>query len=296
MGGVRGDCAAHSGNGARAVNDDSYEILLNLFEGRDVRDSLRVAARVILLLAGRADDSALEAALREAESPPPTRVRPRDILHYGYFRSSADYRVRIALRLKRAEFERAFVNLRKGEHCGDSFRRVNPAGLVPAIVRNGEGGEGGLLTQSLAIIEYLNDILPRPDLLPGGAWERAQVRAAAMDAACDIHPLCNLRALNKLRERFGADDAAVREWIAEWIGAGLGAMEARLAAAPPRGKLMFGDIPTLAEVCLVPQIYNANRFGMDLSPFPRVMRIHDVCMKNRAFREAAPESQPDCNI
>lgn len=286
------------------MNDDSYERLLNLFEGRDARDSLRVAARVILLLAGRADDSALDAAIRDAELPPPPRVRPRDILHYGYFRSSADYRVRIALRLKRAEFRRAFVNLRKGEHCGDAFRRVNPAGLIPAIARDeaGEGGagggsgRGGLLTQSLAVVEYLNDILPRPDLLPGGAWERAQIRAAAMEVACDIHPVCNLRVLNKLRERFGADDAVVREWIAEWIGAGLGAMESRLAARPPHGRMMFGDAPTLAEVCLIPQIYNANRFGVDLSPFPQVMRIHDACMKNRAFREAAPEMQPDCDI
>ena len=282
------------------MNDDSYERLLSLFEGRDARDSLRAAARLILLLAGRMDEAELDAAIRDAETPPPPKVRPEDILHYGYFRSSADYRVRIALRLKRAEFARAHVHLRKGEQRGD-FLRVNPGGLIPAIVRGGgedgsANGGGGLLTQSLAIIEYLNDILPRPDLLPGGAWERAQIRAAAMDVACDIHPVCNLRVLDKLRKQFGADDAAIREWMAEWIAAGLGALEARLATAPPRGKLMFGDAPTLAEVCLVPQIYNANRFAVDLSPYPQVMRVHDACMKNRAFREAAPENQPDCDI
>ena len=281
------------------MNDDSYERLLGLFEGRDARDSLRVAARLILLLAGRADESALASALRAAELPPPPRVLPGEIRHYGYFRSSADYRVRIALRLKRTELERAFVRLREGEHRGDAYRRVNPAGLVPAIARKGEGGAdgaGGTLAQSLAIVEYLNDIFPRPDLLPGGAWERARIRAAAMDVACDIHPVCNLRVLNRLREKFGADDDAVREWIAEWIGAGLSALEGRLAAMPVRGRMMFGDGPTLAEVCLVPQIYNARRFGADLSPYSRVMRIHDACMKNRAFREAAPENQPDCDI
>ena len=276
------------------MNDDSYERLLALFEGREARDSLRMAARVILLLAGRSDDAALDAALREAEQPAPPRASPGEILHYGYFRSSADYRVRIALRLKRAEFKRAFVGLRAGEQRGDAFRRVNPAGMVPAIVRG--GADGGVLTQSLAIIEYLNDILPRPDLLPGDAWRRAQIRAAALDVACDIHPVCNLRVVNKLRERFGADDAAVREWMSEWIGAGLGAAESRLSSSPSGGRMMFGDAPTLAELCLVPQIYNARRFGIDLSPFPRVMRVHDACMKNRAFREAAPETQPDCDI
>lgn len=278
------------------MNDDSYERLLNLFDGRDARDSLRVAARLILLLSGQTDAASLESALRDARLPPPPKVRPRDILHYGYFRSSADYRTRIALRLKRAELERTFVHLRKGAHRGDSYRRINPAGLVPAIVRKDPEEGDGLLTQSLAIVEYLNDILPRPDLLPGDAWQRARIRAAAMDVACDIHPLCNLRTLNVLREKFGADDAKIWEWISEWICAGLGAMESRLTANPPRGKMMFGDGPTLAELCLVPQIYNAQRFAVDLSPFPRVMKIHDACMKNRAFREAAPENQPDCDI
>ena len=281
------------------MNDDSYERLLRLFDGRDARDSLRVAARLILLLAGRADDAALEDAIRDAALPPPAKVGAGDILHYGYFRSSADYRVRIALRLKRAELERAFVRLREGEQRGESFRRVNPAGLVPVVALNGEGGkdgEDGTLAQSLAIIEWLNDLFPRPDLLPGGAWERARIRALAMDVACDIHPLCNSRVLSDLRERFGADDDAVREWVGEWIGRGLRALEGRLAALPARGRMIFGDGPTLAEVCLVPQIYNARRFGVDLSGFSRVMRAHDACMKNRAFREAAPEGQPDCDI
>lgn len=300
------------------MNDDSYERLLALFEGRDARAALPAAARVILLLAGRLDEQEFNAALADAEAAGVgATVGPGELLHYGYFRSSADYRVRIALRLKRAELARAFVHLRKGEQRGDAFRRVNPAGLVPALVRgagadnrvddkgvdkgvdngkdNGVGWEG-VLTQSLAIIEYLNDLLPRPDLLPGDAWRRAEIRAAALEIACDVHPLCNLRVLNRLRSQFGADDAAVREWMAEWTGAGLAALEARLAARPAPGKLMFGDAPTLAEVCLIPQIYNAKRFGIDLSPYPRTMRIYDACMKNRAFREAAPEHQPDCDL
>ena len=270
------------------MNDDSYEKILALFEGRDSRDSLRAAARLILLLAGKADDATLDAAVRGAALPSPPEFRPEAVRHFGYFRSSADYRVRIALRLKRAELDRAFVNLKKGGQRGESLLAVNPAGLVPAL-RIGNSS----LNQSLAIVEFLNDMFPRPDLLPGGALQRAQIRAAAMDAACDIHPLCNLRVLNKLRADFGADDDAVREWIAHWINLGLGALEAKLKADPPRGKFIFGDAPTLAEVCLVPQIYNANRFGVDLSPFPLLNRVHDACMKNRAFLEASPESQPD---
>lgn len=276
------------------MNDDSYERLLSLFEGRDARDSLHVAARLILLLTGRIDDAELEAVMREAKTPPPPPMHPEDIRHYGYFRSSADYRVRIALKLKRVEFERTYVHLRKGEHHGD-FRRINPAGLVPALARQDDAG-GGLLTQSLAIIEYLNDLLPRPDLLPGGAWERAQIRAAAMDIACDIHPLCNLRVVNRLRERFGADDETIENWMTDWITTGLDTLEARLTANPPAGKLMFGDAPTLAEICLVPQIYNARRYAVDLSPYPRLMRVHDACITNRAFRDAAPENQPDYDI
>jgi maleylacetoacetate isomerase len=207
---------------------------------------------------------------------------------YTYFRSSAAYRCRIALNLKGLTHETVFVHLIKdgGQHTKPAYRALNPQALLPTLEHDGK-----VITQSLAIIEYLDEIQPQPPLLPRDAGERAKVRAFALAIACDIHPLNNLRVLNYLKGPLGHDQAAVDAWYRHWVETGLAACEALL---PGDGsKFCFGDEPSLAHACLVPQIYNARRFNADLSAIPRLVAIEEACGKLTAFAQAAPEAQPD---
>jgi len=209
---------------------------------------------------------------------------------YDYWRSSACYRVRICLHLKGLEFEQRPVNLVPGadEQHGADYRAMNPQGLVPALVHGGR-----TLTQSLAICEYLDETYPEPPLLPGDPLHRAQVRAMAAVVACDIHPINNLRVQRYLKERLGASEHAVMEWMNHWMSMGFDALEQQLAASPHRGACCFGDQPGLADLCLVPQVYNAERFGCDMSGFPLITGIAGHCRALPAFTAAAPERQPD---
>lgn len=208
---------------------------------------------------------------------------------YGYFRSSAAYRVRIALNLKGLDYDQAPVNLVKGEQRGDEHRARNPQGLVPVL-----GTDDGLeLVQSLAICEYLEECYPQPALLPQTPGERARVRSLAQLVACEIHPLNNLKVLKYLVGDLGVDEAAKLDWYRHWITEGFDALEARLAREPGTGDFCHGDAPTLADICLVPQVFNAERFECDLSPYANIRRITDQCRQREAFRMAAPEAQPD---
>jgi maleylpyruvate isomerase len=206
---------------------------------------------------------------------------------FDYFRSSAAYRVRIALNLKGLAAERRFVHLRKGEQRAPGYLEKNPQGFVPTLV------VGPLhLTQSLAIIEYLDEKHPLPPLLPPGAEDRAFVRAIALAIACDIHPLNNLRVLQYLYEQLGVEEPARDEWYRHWIREGFVAIESQLASRAT-GPYCFGDTPTIADVCLVPQVANANRLGVDLAPFPRIRAIDAACLALPAFADAQPSRQPD---
>lgn len=209
------------------------------------------------------------------------------VLH-DFWRSSAAYRVRIALNLKGLEYRRLVHKLAAGEQRAPDYLALNPQGLVPAL----EVGQG-VLTQSLALIEYLEDIQPEPALLPKAPFERAQVRALALSIACDIHPLNNLRVLNSLRADFAADEAAVTRWIRHWITIGFDALEAQVRAGGSDGRHCHGTAPSLADVCLVPQMYNARRFGCALDAYPTLVAIDTHCRTLDAFSRAAPEAQPD---
>ena len=207
---------------------------------------------------------------------------------WGYFRSSAAYRVRIGLGLKGIAAEQAFVHLRHGEQRADAFRALNPQGLVPALDTG-----AGVLTQSLAILEWLEETHPEPAFLPGDAMQRARIRAFAQVIACDIHPLQNLRVLDWLRSEYGQDQAGVDRWCGRWIGDGLAACESLLAEQGGAGPFCFGPTPTLADICLVPQVFSAARFGVDLDRMPRVRDIHRICNELPAFAAAHPARQPD---
>ncbi|MCE9685075.1 maleylacetoacetate isomerase [Shewanella sp. AS16] len=212
---------------------------------------------------------------------------------YGYWRSSAAYRVRIALNLKGLEAEQVSVHLVRdgGEQHKADFASLNPQQLVPTLVV-GEGTDTPLvLSQSLAIIEYLDETYNDCPLLPAMSAERARVRAMALAIACEIHPLNNLRVLQYLTGPMGLDEAAKNSWYQHWIHEGFGAFEALLEQHA--GEYCFGDSITLADVCLVPQVYNAQRFNVDLSAYPNIMRIWTNCNKLPAFSQAAPELQPD---
>jgi len=208
---------------------------------------------------------------------------------YDYFRSSAAYRVRIALNVKGLDPERVFVQLRRNAQREAAFLAVNPAGLVPALVTD----EGAVLAQSLAIIEYLEETHPQPPLLPTGALARARVRALALEVACDIHPLNNLRVLLYLKNTLGVEDAQKDAWYKYWVDTGLEALERRLSKDAATGRFCHGDTPTLADVCLVPQLANARRFRIDLAPFPTLTRIEAACVALPAFARAEPSRQPD---
>jgi maleylacetoacetate isomerase len=208
---------------------------------------------------------------------------------HGYFRSSAAFRVRIALNLKGLRYDDAFRHLRKGEHLKEDYARINPQKLLPALQLD----NGSVLTQSLAIVEYLEETHPQPPLLPREAVARAQVRALAMIPACEIHPLQNLRVLKYVRDTYGQDEAGSFAWGRHWNEIGLEAYENMLAGQSTAGRYSWGDAPTIADVCLVPQIFGAKRFGTELARFPRVMRIYDACMQLDAFDRAQPSKQPD---
>jgi maleylacetoacetate isomerase len=208
---------------------------------------------------------------------------------YDYFRSSAAYRVRIALNLKGVAPERLFVHLRKGAQRADDYLAVNPQGLVPALRTD----DGDVLTQSLAILEWLDETHPSPPLLPKGPADRARVRSIALAIACDIHPLDNLRVLNYLTGTLGATDAQRAGWYKYWIDVGFEALETRLARERATGRFCHGDTPTIADVCLVPQMANARRVDFDFGPYPTLLRIEAACLALAAFAEAAPARQPD---
>jgi maleylpyruvate isomerase len=207
---------------------------------------------------------------------------------FGYYRSSAAYRVRIALNLKGLEVDHRFVHLRKGEQSAPEYGALNPQGLVPMVI---DGPQ--VLTQSLAIIEYLEETHPEPALLPKEPIERARVRAIAQAIACDIHPLNNLRVLRYLVGPLKVSDEAKNEWYRHWVVEGLTALERSLTPAAGTGTFCHGDKPTLADICLVPQVYNAERADVDLSPFPRITKIVTACRELRAFQDADPAKQAD---
>ena len=207
---------------------------------------------------------------------------------YTYFRSSAAFRVRIALNLKGLQYEPKFVHLPKGEHRAAGYAALNPQALLPTL----EDG-AARLTQSLAIIEYLEETHPEPRLLPSDPGGRARVRSLSLLVACEIHPLNNLRVLQHLRRQLGQDEAQVTAWYRYWVADGLGKLEAELAADARTGKYSHGDSPSMADCCLVPQVFNAKRFDCDLAPYPTVMRVFDACMKLGAFDAAQPAKQPD---
>jgi maleylpyruvate isomerase len=206
---------------------------------------------------------------------------------HGYFRSSAAFRVRIALNLKGLSCDQTFIHLRKGEQTAPGFLKLNPQGLVPALEDN-----NAVLTQSLAIIEYLDETHPQPALLPKTPLERARVRALALAVACDIHPLNNLRVLNYLKSTLKVSTEQHDTWYNHWIGEGFKAFEDLLARGGT-GKFCHGDTPGLADICLVPQVFNARRFNAPLEPYKRLMKVFVSCMELPAFKAAMPESQPD---
>jgi maleylacetoacetate isomerase len=208
---------------------------------------------------------------------------------YGYFRSSAAFRVRIALNLKKLDYESAFIHLRRGDQRQPGFLDVNPQGLVPALEN-----DDALLIQSLPIIEYLDETYPSPPLLPRDAKGRARVRALAAIVACDVHPINNLRVLRYLLRPLGHDEAAVETWYNHWIAEGFGALERLLAGDGQTGRFCHGDTPGLADVVLVPQVFNAHRYqSLDLTPYPTIVRIYETCLNIDAFAAAHPDRQPD---
>jgi maleylacetoacetate isomerase len=206
---------------------------------------------------------------------------------YTYFRSSAAFRVRIALNLKGLAYEPVFVHLAKGEHRAAAYAKVNPQALLPTL----ELDDGTRLTQSLAIIEYLDEKHPQKPLLPKDAQERARVRSLSYLIASEIHPLNNLRVLQHLKRALNQSEDQVNAWYRHWIADGLAKLEAELASS--KGRFCHGDTPTMADCCLVPQIFNAKRYQSDLAPYPQTMRAFEACMQLEAFDRAQPSKQPD---
>lgn len=213
---------------------------------------------------------------------------------YSYFRSSASYRVRIALNLKGLAFETVPVHLLRngGEQLTPEFRRLNADGLVPVLIDD-NGQQPAAITQSLAIIEYLEEMHPSPALLPDNPGDRAYVRSLALSIACDIHPLNNLRVLRYLVRNLKVGEEDKNGWYRHWCEQGLAALERTLANDARTGRFCFGNTPGLADCCLVPQIANAQRLDCDLSNMPTIMRINDACQALDAFADAAPAKQPD---
>ena len=209
---------------------------------------------------------------------------------HTFFRSGTSHRLRIALNLKGLVYEQVAVDLRREEHLAEAFKAINPQQLVPVL-----DTDGRVMTQSPAIIEWLEECHPNPPLLPSDAADRARVRALAAIVGCDIHPVNNRRVLEALRHRFGADDAAINDWCGTWISAGFDAVEALLASDRQRGNFCFGHSPTLADVYLIPQVESARRFKVDLTRWPLVQAVDAACGQLEAFRKAAPGAQPDAS-
>ena len=209
---------------------------------------------------------------------------------YGYWRSSAAYRVRIALNLKGLPYESQAVHLvnQGGEQHLPDFQALNPQELVPCLVDDGQ-----VFTQSMAIMEYLDETHPEPPLLPSDPMGRARVRALSQVISCDLHPLGNLRVLQYLTAQLGADDAGKGVWSRHWISLGLQALESMLAGNVATGRFCHGDHPGMADACLVPQVYNAVRWKLPMDDYPTIIRIHEACQALPAFQHAAPEAQPD---
>ena len=217
-------------------------------------------------------------------------MKPESLQLYTYFRSSAAYRVRIALGLKGLPVHAVPVHLRRGggEHLQDAYRTINPSAAVPALEVDGQ-----VLTQSLAIIEYLDEVFPEPSLLPADPLDRARVRGLALQVACDIHPLNNLRVLRHLVHGMGLSEQAKDDWYAHWINEGLGMLEQHLARDRRTGTFCHGEQPGLADCFLVPQVFNARRARIATRPFPTIERIDAACSALPAFRQAHPDAQPD---
>lgn len=209
---------------------------------------------------------------------------------YGYFRSSASYRLRIALALKGIAHDKAFVHLSRGggEQFSETFRKLNPQMLIPVVEDDGQ-----VLVQSLAIMEYLEETHPTPPILPKTPAARARVRALAQVVACEMHPLNNLRVLNYLTKTLGISEEAKLAWYQHWVALGFDALEGMLAGHKDTGRFCHGDAPTIADICLVPQVFNAKRFNCPLDAYPTVMRIYGECQKLPAFLDSEPAKQPD---
>lgn len=211
---------------------------------------------------------------------------------YSYFRSGTSHRLRIALNLKKLDYSYVAVDLRAEEHTQAVYREINPQGLLPSLVLDGQEGHQTLI-QSPAIIEWLEERYPLPALLPLDVQDRAAVRALAAIVGCDIHPVNNRRLLQALRKDFGADEDAVNRWCTQWIVEGFDAVETLLNADTRRSGFCFGSRPTLADVYLIPQVESARRFKVDLGRWPLVMSVDAACSQIDAFRHAAPACQPD---
>lgn len=214
-------------------------------------------------------------------------LQPAFRLH-GFFRSSTSFRVRAALNLKGLSYAQTTYILRKGEHRGEDYLSLNPQGLVPVLET-----PSGMIPQSLAILEWLDETYPEPPFLPDDALGRARVRALAHMVALDVHPINNLRVLFYLRDRFGADDEAQAVWFLHWVTEAFTALEQRLSSERETGRFCHGDTPGFADLCLVGQIVNNRRFGVNMAPFPTLERIFNVCMDIPAFQDAMPDNQPD---
>ena len=203
---------------------------------------------------------------------------------YGYFRSSAAFRVRIALNLKQLDYEQVAINLLLDEQSSDSYRAINPQGLVPSIKID----DDTFLTQSPAILEWLDEAYPQVPLLPANSLDKAQVRSWCFQVACDIHPICNLRVLKYVAETLGAGESGKKERLHHWMGEGFRALELQLQAQTG-GTYCFGEQVTLADVYLVPQVFNGLRFDVDMKTYPRIMSIYQACNELEAFKQAQPE-------
>lgn len=207
---------------------------------------------------------------------------------YGYFRSSAAFRVRVALNLKKLSYETVAINLPKGDQFAAGYKTVNPQARVPTLVVGDD-----VLFQSMAIIEYLDEKYAAPPFLPKDTASRARVRGLANIIACDTHPLNNLAVLKYLKSELGVAKEAEARWYCHWIALGFQAFEANLIASKATGRFCHGDRPGLADICLVPQVFNARRYSCDLAPYPTLMRVFENCMKHEAFDRAQPDKQPD---